>query len=334
MDGILIIDKPAGITSHDVVYRARRILKEKRIGHTGTLDPFATGVLVLLVGRATRLAQFLNSDVKEYEATVRFGFKTDTGDLTGKSLESGAWSPESEQMTGDWRRDEIQRTKNKGQRTKPFSDDEIENALAGLRGEILQTPPMYSAKKIKGKKLYELARQGEVVEREPVSVTIHEFIKIEKDGKFFIENEDGTIDMNVCVRCTAGTYIRVLAESLGENLGVGAHLASLRRTKAGEFDIENSLTLEKLQELAEKNNVSAALLPIKAALSKLDLLHLTAADVKKASNGVALKIDNANGKSWRNNEAVSLFDDVGNLIAIAFYNEEKRCLQPRVVLVT
>lgn len=316
MDGILIIDKPAGMTSHDVVNRVRRILKEKRIGHTGTLDPFATGVLVLMVGRATRLAQFLNSDVKEYEATVRFGFKTDTGDLTGRRQE-----------TGDRKQDETQRT-------KFFSSDEIENALASLRGEILQVPPMYSAKKVKGKKLYELARQGEIIEREPVSVTIHEFVKIEKDGKFFIENDDGTIDMNVRVRCTAGTYIRVLAESLGENLGVGAHLASLRRTKAGDFGIENSLTLEKLQELSDENNVNAILLPIKTAISKQYLLHLTAADAKKASNGIALKIDNANGKSWRNNEAVSLFDENGSLIAIAFYNEEKRCLQPRVVLVT
>src|SRR5687767_14784785 len=133
MDGVLIIDKPAGITSHDVVARARRILETKRIGHTGTLDPFATGVLVILVGKATRLAQFLDKDVKEYEAIVRFGFETDTGDRTG--------SPKS-----------------KVQSPKSVSVEEIQKVLPDFRGEIEQTPPMYSAKKIKGKKLYELAR--------------------------------------------------------------------------------------------------------------------------------------------------------------------------------
>src|SRR5687767_11270691 len=131
MDGLLIIDKPEGITSHDVVARVRRILKTKRVGHTGTLDPFATGVMVILVGKATRLAQFLDKDEKEYEADVRFGFETDTGDLTG--------SPKSESP-------------------KSVSAAEIERVLPQFRGEIMQTPPMYSAKKVDGEKLYELAR--------------------------------------------------------------------------------------------------------------------------------------------------------------------------------
>src|SRR5688572_26958724 len=148
MDGILIIDKPAGLTSHDVVARLRRILKTKRIGHTGTLDPFATGVLVMLVNRATRLAQFLDKDRKEYEAIVRFGFETDTGDRTG-------------------------RQKAKGERQN-FSDEEFENALKDFHGEIAQMPPMYSAKKVDGKKLYELARKGIEIERQPVAVTIYE----------------------------------------------------------------------------------------------------------------------------------------------------------------
>lgn len=327
MDGILIIDKPAGITSHDVVWRARKILKEKRIGHTGTLDPFATGVLVLLVGQATRLAQFLNSDVKEYEGCVRFGYETDTGDLTGRRRQE---TGNGRQETGNGKREEEcsenERpiTKDKGQRTK----GEIENALSKLRGEILQKPPMYSAKKIKGKKLYELAREGEVVEREAVPVTIYEFVAVEKDGKLLRENEDETIDMDVRVKCSAGTYIRTLAESLGENLGVGAHLASLRRTKAGDFGIESSVTLEELQEALEKNDLDKILLPMKTALSKLRSLHLTSADAKRVSNGVALRIEN---KSWRDAEAVSLFDNEGNLIAIAFYNEASRNLKPNVV---
>src|SRR5436190_235796 len=144
MDGAFIIDKPAGLTSHDVVARVRKILGVRRVGHTGTLDPFATGVLVILVGRATRLAQFLSGADKEYDAVIRLGFATDTGDVTGQPLQSEV-SPKARMAT-------------------EFHDEEIEAVLKTLRGEIEQTPPMYSAKKIGGRKLYELARRGEEVE--------------------------------------------------------------------------------------------------------------------------------------------------------------------------
>src|ERR687885_635945 len=155
MDGVLVIDKPAGWTSHDVVARVRRILRERRVGHTGTLDPFATGVLVVLVGRATRLAQFLAGAEKEYEATVRLGYATDTGDLTGtpRVAEGEASAP-----CTAWR------------------DEEIEAALAPLRGERAQLPPMYSAKKVQGRKLYELARRGVEVERQAVRIHIRELV--------------------------------------------------------------------------------------------------------------------------------------------------------------
>src|SRR4030095_11305143 len=160
MDGVLIIDKPAGLTSHDVVAKVRHILQVRRVGHTGTLDPFATGVLVVLVGRATRLAQFLSGLEKEYEAVIRLGYATDTGDLTGKPLQQGV------KATG-----------------KSWSRDEIETALESLRGYIDQVPPMFSAKKQGGKKLYELARRGEEVERKPVRVCIHKFEPITLLGK-------------------------------------------------------------------------------------------------------------------------------------------------------
>src|SRR5215470_6536033 len=155
MDGVLIIDKPAGITSHDVVARARKITGERRIGHTGTLDPFATGVLVVLVGGATRLAQFLSGAEKEYEAVIRLGYATDTGDVTGHPLPN-SFTTETQRCT------EIHR-------------EEIEAALASLRGEIEQTPPMYSAKKIAGRKLYELARRGLDVERKPARIIVKKF---------------------------------------------------------------------------------------------------------------------------------------------------------------
>src|SRR6266446_2936748 len=160
MDGVLIIDKPAGMTSHDVVARIRKITGHRRVGHTGTLDPFATGVLVVLVGRATRLAQFLSGAEKEYEAVIRLGYATDTGDITGARL------------TTDFTKE--------AQRPTEIHREEIETALASLRGEIEQTPPMYSAKKIAGKKLYELARRGEEVERKPVRIVISEFEVVER----------------------------------------------------------------------------------------------------------------------------------------------------------
>ena len=160
MDGILIIDKPVDWTSHDVVGKMRNILKTKRIGHTGTLDPFATGVLVILVGQATRLAQFLDKDLKEYEAVVSFGFETDTGDLTGlRSLDCGLRIAEIEEVLDKTNWEEI---------------------FANFRGEIQQVPPMYSAKKVDGKKLYELARKGIEIERKPISVTIYELELMEE----------------------------------------------------------------------------------------------------------------------------------------------------------
>jgi len=200
MDGVLIIDKPAGITSHDVVAIVRRTIGERRVGHTGTLDPFATGVLVVLVGRATRLAQFLSGAEKEYEAMIRLGYATDTGDATG------------ERRTTDFTTE--------AQRPTEIRREEIEAALASLRGEIEQTPPMYSAKKIAGKKLYELARRGEEVERKAVRITVREFEALPSESAVLKISDDSTSDLAVRVVCSAGTYVRTLAESVGERLGV------------------------------------------------------------------------------------------------------------------
>ena len=250
MDGILIIDKPDGITSHDVVSRVRRILKTKRVGHTGTLDPFATGVMVILVGQATRLAQFLDKDEKEYEADVRFGFETDTGDRTGE------------------RRGEEEKGR-KGAVDKAL----IEAALAGFRGEIEQTPPMYSAKKIDGQKLYELARKGETVERKAVKVTISQLELVDTE-KFRIPHSA----FRIRVTCSAGTYIRTLAEDIGRKVGVGAHLAELRRTRAGRFDLSRSVTLDALAAL---DDPTTALLSMEEAVGHLPSITLTAGRASK-----------------------------------------------------
>src|SRR5258708_32877337 len=208
MDGALIIDKPAGMTSHDVVASVRKIIGERRVGHTGTLDPFATGVLVVLVGRATRLAQFLSGAEKEYQALIRLGYATDTGDITGARIEKDQSGFHA--------------------KAQSLNEETIEASLASLRGEIEQTPPMYSAKKIAGQKLYDLARRGEEVERKAVRVTVKEFEALPSDGSPLKAHEDGTSDLAVRVVCSAGTYVRTLAESVGERLGVVAQLHELR----------------------------------------------------------------------------------------------------------
>ena len=314
MDGILNIDKPEGWTSHDVVARVRRILREKRVGHTGTLDPFATGVLVVMVGRATRLAQFLSGDAKEYEALVRFGFATGTGDATGERVSVD----ESEALRKDSLRE--------------WGVAEIEAALSSLRGEIEQVPPMYSAKKIGGRKLYELARKGETIEREARRVQVYEFAAVPQPcGRLLVWNEDGTCDMTVRVKCSAGTYVRVLAEDLGKQLGVGAHLASLRRTRAGGFRIEDSLTIDELQTKAEAGAANL-LVSMDAALSSLPFVHLTADEARRASHGMAVSLISKEGAEYPEGQRVRMRDEGGNLLAVGAYDSRLRLLRPVIVL--
>ena len=302
MDGILVIDKPAGITSHDVVARVRRILKTKRVGHTGTLDPFATGVMVILVGTATRLAQFLDKDEKEYEAVIQFGFETDTGDCTGmRSAESAIPNAELDQLLANTRWDEV---------------------FSHFRGDIEQLPPMYSAKKVGGKKLYEFARQGIEVERRSARVTINE-LEVVNDGE--LHNPNSTLRIRVA--CSAGTYIRTLAEDIGRKVGAFAHLTQLRRTRAGKFDILQCLTLDNLQS---RDDPHSALLPMNVAVSHLPLLTLPAERIAKTKSGLSTRIT---GEQFRDGEAVRMQDERGDLIAIGFYNEAENTVQPKIVLV-
>jgi tRNA pseudouridine55 synthase len=310
MDGILIIDKPEGWTSHDVVARARRLLREKRIGHTGTLDPFATGVLVLLVGRATRLAQFLSGAEKEYMATIRLGFSTDTGDLTGAPLSTSATLKDCAAV----------------------GPEEIETALDTLRGDIEQVPPMYSAKKIAGEKLYELARRGETVERKAVRVTVRAFEVVAGEGGAVVRRGgEGACDLDARVVCSAGTYVRALAESLGERLGTGAHLAALRRTRAGALTIEEAVTLEGLQAKAEAGAAGEILLPMNAALAGLPVAHLNEREAGMALNGVAVRVDAA-PESAVEGDFVRLLGEGGELVGVAVYDSSRGLLRPRVML--
>lgn len=297
MDGILIIDKPAEWTSHDVVGKLRRILKTKRIGHTGTLDPFATGVLVMLVGQATRLAQFLDKDQKEYEATIQFGFETDTGDHTGlRTADCGLQIEEIDEILAKTNWNEV---------------------FTNFRGEILQTPPMYSAKKIEGKKLYELARKGIEIERKPINVTIYELELSET-----IPNPNSQIRIRVL--CSAGTYIRTLAEDIGRKIGVPCHLSALRRTRAGNFGLTKAVSIEQLQEIVVAEKLKDYLIPMNAAVSHLPEVNLNDEELKKIRNGMKLP-------SNLTADSVRLTDANNNLIAIGAAHEN--FVRPKIVFV-
>ena len=291
-DGIIIIDKDAGMTSHDVVARCRRILGTKKVGHTGTLDPFATGVMVILVGKATRIAQFLDKDVKEYEAVIRFGHFTDTGDLTGEKI--------GDEMNTD------------------FSDEEFEAAIKSFIGESSQIPPMYSAKKVDGKKLYELAREGKEIEREAVMVTIPSISRIESSDRK--QNE-----VAIRVACSAGTYIRVLAEDIAKKLGTAAHLVALRRIKAGKFDIEDAITLEQLKESVPQEH----LIPIFDALAHLKAIVIPDARIKPTLNGMSSRTAT---DLFQDGQTVRVCAESGELLAIGSIDVKEKSVQPRIVL--
>jgi tRNA pseudouridine55 synthase len=315
MDGVLVIDKPPGVTSHDVVDDIRRILHVRRVGHTGTLDPFATGVLVILIGRATRLAQFLSGVEKEYEAVIRLGHATDTGDLTGKPIRT---NQENSTLNGT--------------SAGSWSQEQIEAALESLRGEIEQVPPMYSAKKQDGRKLYEMARRGEEVERKPVRVCVHKFEAIKPTGELLKDNLDGTLDFEVRVECSSGTYVRTLAEDFGKRLRVGAHLAELRRTRVGDFQIQHAQTLEQVKVSFAEEALGRIVLPTDAALTRFPAIDLTASDVRRVQNGLAVTVSEAKWSKWIDGERVRMRDEQGHLIAVAEYDAASASLRPSVVL--
>lgn len=208
--GLLLIDKPGGLTSHAVVERVRRATGTTRIGHAGTLDPFATGLLVLLIGRATRLAPYLDAEPKVYRATIRFGARTTTDDLGGEVVERAS-APEQAI---------------------------VERAIGGLTGDLLQRPPAYSAKQVGGVRAYAAARRGTPLALEPAAVVVHEWQVLGRDG----------VDLDVQITCSGGTYIRALARDLGEATGSAAHLAALRRLRIGRFDVAQAVTIDAVAD--------------------------------------------------------------------------------------
>ncbi|MBR2831740.1 MAG: tRNA pseudouridine(55) synthase TruB [Oscillospiraceae bacterium] len=258
MNGIIIIDKPSGWTSHDVVSKLRGLLRERRIGHGGTLDPMATGVLPVFVGRATRAVEFCESAEKEYLAGMRFGLTTDTQDITGRVLtESGS----------------------------SVTAGELEAVLPRFTGELEQLPPMYSAVKVGGKKLYELARRGMEAERKPRAVTIRTLELTGWDGK----------DALLRVVCSKGTYVRTLIHDIGEDLGCGAAMSSLRRTRAGSFTLADARTLEEVEAASQSGTADLLLRPVDSLFAALPRLTVTEEGEKRIRNGVAFPYPGKDG---------------------------------------
>jgi len=254
-NGIIIIDKPAGWTSMDVCAKLRGMFHEKRVGHAGTLDPMATGVLPVFIGRATRAVEFAADSDKEYIAGLKLGVVTNTQDITGEVLE---------------------------ERPVNISPEDMAAALFRFTGNIEQIPPMYSAIKINGKKLYELARKGKEVERKPRSVAIHALEVL--DG----EVPEGA-DYLLRIVCSKGTYVRTLCHDIGQALGCGGCMSSLRRVKAAGFTLEDSVTLDAVQAAVDRGEGEALLLPVDSCFAGLPVLVLkTAGAEKKIRNGAAL----------------------------------------------
>jgi tRNA pseudouridine55 synthase len=306
MDGVLVIDKPQGPTSHDVVAAARRFLGERRIGHTGTLDPLATGVLPLAIGLATRLVRFMAASDKEYDATIRFGLTTDSYDVTGAVTSRTDAVP---------------------------SRDDLLRALAALTGSYAQTPPAYSAKKVGGRRAYALARgdRDVALADAPVRVDRAEL------------REFGDSRARVALTCSAGFYVRSFAHDVGERVGTGACLEALRRTRAGEFTLGAAI---RLDELEERRRVEERLVPLRALLGAWPAVTLTDRGRQRAAHGQLLEPEDyspllgdlsppTHDSSSAGTDAswIRLLDGRGALVAMARRGARAGSLHPAVVLI-
>lgn len=287
MNGIILIDKPLGKTSHDMVYFVRRLTGIKKVGHTGTLDPDATGVLPVCIGKATKVCDMLTSSDKRYVAELVLGKTTDTQDASGNILS------ESEVNV---------------------SCEDIKRIISEFIGEIEQIPPMFSAIKKDGKKLYELARQGITIEREPRKITIHTIDVIEID----LPNNRVVID----VGCSKGTYIRTLCEDIGNKLGCGAYMNSLRRTLSGGFGIDECHTLDELCEIKEKGTLDDVIIPIESVFSDYESVILDERLSSMHKNGIKIR-----RKGLIEGQLYRVYDFENNLLSVSFYNGAELVLE-------
>lgn len=290
MDGFLVVDKPPYLTSHDVVEKVRRIYKQKKVGHTGTLDPLATGVLVLCLGRATRLGRFLQLEPKTYQAEVTFGIETDTLDATGKIVR---------------------------EREADLSEEQVKKALQSFLGKVKQIPPMTSAIKKNGVPLYLLARKGLEVERAPRWVY---FYRLE-----LVKFESGQMPKaTIGIESSKGAYIRVLAADLGKVLGCGAHLSGLRRISCGNFSINQAYSLKDLKKLRDEGKLSQTLIGLTEGLNHFPQVVLKGALAYRVRRGQSPNLAMISQKPFnlKNGTLVRLVEPSGSLLAVAYWQGE------------
>ena len=295
MTGIIPVDKPAGITSFGAVARMRKILNMKKIGHAGTLDPMATGVLPILIGSATRFLEFLPCKDKRYTAVVQLGFETDTLDTTGEILSRSE---------------------------KKITRPELDEAVLCFIGKISQIPPMYSAVQKNGVRLYELARKGEVIEREAREIEIYSLKVLEFNEK----EQEFVMD----VACSSGTYIRTLAEDIGKKLGCGACLAGLRRTEGAGFKLGSCYTFEELEEYAAENHLEKRIISIEDALSFYPAVYVSAKQAVRFSNGGELDLERLKGRY--ENGLYRIFDPEEQFLGLGEAENETGLMKPKRVL--
>lgn len=291
VSGVFVIDKPVGLTSHDVVQIVRRGTGIRRAGHTGTLDPRASGVLVVLLGPAVRLSEFVSASDKSYQATIRLGSRTETYDSE---------SEPSEEMPVN------------------VTEDEFIELIKGYEGEIEQVPPPYSAVKVDGEKAYDKARKGEEVDLEPRLINVYHLDLLEWAPP----------EVVVDVKCSSGTYVRSLANDIGEALGIGAHLVGLRRTSSGQFTLRDSISLRRLREAFDTGTWAQHLIPAAEALSDWYTIELDVEQLEKVRNGHRIPLEESRS-GWA--RAIS---EQGDLVALMEVVEEDQEWQPRKVFFT
>lgn len=293
MDGILNVYKEKGFTSHDVVAKLRGILHQKKIGHTGTLDPEATGVLPVCLGKATKVCELLTDKDKSYRAVCQLGVETDTQDMTGEVLNRGDYSQ--------------------------ITEEQLEECIKSFQGNIMQVPPMYSALKVNGKKLYELAREGKEIERKSRPVRILEIeILEEKMPKFCIR-----------VRCSKGTYIRTLCHDIGQKLGCGAVMTSLKRTQSGRFGIDRAYPLSEIQKMADEGRLDELVIPVEEMFTHLNAVMAGENAQKALANGNQLKREEyKTEKELTNEEQVRLYTAEGKFHGVYRYDKKRKLLCP------
>lgn len=304
MDGIIPLYKPRGMTSFDCVAKIRGILHQKKVGHSGTLDPNVDGVLPICVGKATKVVNYLMASGKVYEGAVTFGFSTTTEDLDGEVIKKRILS-------------------------QAFSDTEIDMAMLRLTGEITQIPPIYSAIKVNGKKLYEYARQGIEVERPKRQITVHTF---ERQARSVFDKINGTQTVNFKVVCSKGTYVRTLAVDLGEILGVPAVMSKLIRLSSGGFKLDETVTFAQLESAVETNTIDTLIRPLDHALKNYPHFELNADLWRRVQNGAILQ--RSNFDQPKNAAPVLALTFHDRVQALYQYDEKRVAYRPMTMLLT